>query len=267
MSRNFNRRVVVTGIGLITPNGIGVEPFWNSIKAKESGVDYITLFDASEQMCKFAGEVKNFDPGDYMDKKEARRMDRFTQFALAAAKLAYDDSGLKPESVAPERLGVIVGSAAGGIGTIENQMREVLTKGYKRTSPFLIPMMICDMGAGRIAIEYNAKGPNQAVVTACATGANSLGDGFRAIQNDEADVCFVGGSEAPITPLSMSGFAACRALSFRNDDPKHASRPYDTNRDGFVMSEGAVILILEDGTCEEAWCPHLRRSHWLRSFG
>jgi 3-oxoacyl-[acyl-carrier-protein] synthase II len=181
-----------------------------------------------------------------MDKKEARRMDRYTQFAMAAAKEAYQDSGLSPDSVAPERFAVVVSSAAGGIGTIETQIKEVMAKGARRCSPFLVPMMICDMAAGRIAIEYNAKGPNMAVVTACATGAHSIGDAFRIIQCDEADVAFAGGAEAPITPISVAGFAAARALSMRNDDPLHASRPFDTDRDGFVMSEGASVLILEE---------------------
>lgn len=248
MTQNGNgkRRVVITGIGVITPSGVKVDAFWDNILEGRSPIGPLTLINSDDQVCKIAGEVKDFKPEDYMDKKESRRMDRYTQFAMAAAKEAYEDSGLTPESVAPERFGVIVGSAAGGMGTMEWQMREVMEKGYRRTSPFLVPMMICDMGAGRISIQYNAKGPNMAVVTACATGAHSVGDAFRIIQNDEADVCFAGGAEAPITPISMSGFAAARALSMRNDDPKTASRPFDKDRDGFVMSEGSCVLIMEE---------------------
>jgi 3-oxoacyl-[acyl-carrier-protein] synthase II len=240
------RRVVVTGMGMITPSGKTVDSFWQSLLDCKSAIGKLSLIDTSEQVCKIAGEIPDFNPEDYMDKKEARRMDRFTQFAMAAAKEAYEDAKLNPDSVAPERFGVVVGSAAGGITTIEWQLREVLDKGFRRTSPFLIPMMICDMGAGRIAIQYNAKGPNMAVVTACATGAHSTGDGFRIIENDEADVVFVGGAEAPLTPISVSGFAAARALSLRNDSPEEASRPFDVDRDGFVMSEGASLLILEE---------------------
>lgn len=246
MTNNGKRRVVVTGIGVITPSGIQVEPFWQSLLAGKSAIGYISLMDTSEQACKIAGEITDFKPEDYMDKKEARRMDRFTQFAMAAAKEAYTDAGLTADSVESERFAVIVGSAAGGMSTIETQLREVITKGYRRCSPFLVPMMICDMGAGRIAIEYNAKGPNMAVVTACATGAHSVGDAFRIIQNDEADVAFAGGAEAPLTPISVSGFSAARALSMRNDDPQHASRPFDTDRDGFVMAEGSTVLMLEE---------------------
>lgn len=246
MANKERRRVVITGIGVITPSGVQVEPFWQSLLAGKSSIGPITLIDTHEQTCKIAGEVRDFKPEDYMDKKDARRMDRFTQFAMAAAKEAYADAGLRPDSVDPERFGVVVGNAAGGIATIEQQLREVIEKGYRRCSPFLVPMMICNMGAGRIAIEFNAKGPNMAVVTACATGAHSLGDGFRIIQNDEADVVIAGGAEAPLTPISVLGFAAARALSLRNDAPEQASRPFDSGRDGFVMAEGACVLILEE---------------------
>lgn len=245
---NFEkRRVVITGIGAITSSGTDIETIWQSLLAGKSSIGSITIMDTSEQNCKIAGEITDFQPEDYMDKKEARRMDRYTQFAMAAARICYADSGLKEGDVESERFGVIVGSAAGGMTTIESQIRTVVEKGYSRTSPFLVPMMICDMGAGRIAIEYNAKGPNMAVVTACATGANCVGDAFRIIQNDEADVVFAGGAEAPLTPISVSGFAAARALSMsRNEDPKHASRPFDKDRDGFVMAEGSVLLMLEE---------------------
>ncbi|MCA9788346.1 MAG: beta-ketoacyl-ACP synthase II, partial [Cyanobacteria bacterium HKST-UBA05] len=240
------RRVVVTGVGMVAPNGIGIDKFWESITKGESGIGYISLFDSTEHTCKIAGEVKDFEPGDYMDPKEAKRMDRYCQLAMAAAKLCYEDSGLKEGDVDPERFGVFVGSAAGGITTIENQVKEVTEKGYRRTSPFLVPMMICNISAGRIAIRYNAKGPNEAVVTACSTGAQCIGDAYRTIKYGDADACFAGGSEAPLSPISVSGFAACRALSTRNDDPQHASRPFDKGRDGFVMSEGACIVMLEE---------------------
>lgn len=246
MTYPTERRVVVTGVGMVTPNGIGIDTFWDSVVKGKSGIGFISLFDPEEQACKIAGEVKDFDPANFMDPKEAKRMDRYSQLAMAAASLAYEDSHLKDGDVIPERFGVFVGSAAGGIGTIENQVKEVTQKGYRRTSPFLVPMMICNISAGRIAIKYNAKGPNEAVVSACSTGAQCIGDAYRIIKYDEADVCFAGGSEAPVTPLSVSGFAACRALSLRNDDPQHASRPFDKGRDGFVMSEGACIVIIEE---------------------
>lgn len=246
MSHRAERRVVVTGIGVLAANGRELEPFWQSLLEGKSGISFIELMETAEQSCKIAGEIKDFIPEEYMDKKESRRMDRYTQLAVAAAKNAYEDSGLKASDVEPERFAVVVSSAAGGMATIENQVREVMEKGFKRCSPFLVPMMICDMAAGRISINYNAQGPNMAVVTACATGAHSIGDAFRIIQNDEADVAFAGGAEAPITPISVSGFAACRALSMRNDDPQHASRPFDKDRDGFVMAEGAGVLILEE---------------------
>lgn len=246
MASREKRRVVITGIGIISPSGKRIDTFWQSLLEGKSAIGPMTLIDPTEQACKIAGEISDFKPEEYMDKKEARRMDRFTQLAMAAAREAYADSNLRPDSVDPARFGVVVGSAAGGMGTIESQVREVMEKGYRRCSPFLVPMMICDMGAGRISIEYNAKGPNMAVVTACATGAHSVGDAFRIIQNDEADVAFGGGCEAPITSISVAGFAAARALSLRNDSPQQASRPFDSDRDGFVMSEGACILILEE---------------------
>ncbi len=246
MTNNNKRRAVVTGIGVITPSGIQLDSFWQSLLDGQSAIGPITMMETDDQACKIAGEVRDFNPENYMDKKEARRMDRFVQFAMAAAKEAYSDAGLNRDNVASERFGVVVSSAAGGLGTIETQLREVVNKGMRRCSPFLVPMMICDMGAGRIAIEFNAKGPNMAVVTACATGAHSIGDAFRLIQNDEADVVFAGGSEAPITPLSVAGFSAARALSLRNEEPHRASRPFDKDRDGFVMSEGASVIILEE---------------------
>jgi 3-oxoacyl-[acyl-carrier-protein] synthase II len=245
MAKNGKRRVVVTGMGAVTPLGNTLDTLWTNLVNGKSGIGYFSTIPPEEITCKIGGECTEFVAENYMDKKEARRMDRYTQFAMAASKLAYEDSGLNG-SVDPHRFGVVVSSAAGGIGTIETQLRHSMEKGFNKCSPFLVPMMICDIAAGRVSIEFNAKGPNMAVVTACATGAHSLGDGLRIIQNDEADVVIAGGAEAPITPLSVAGFAAARALSSRYDDPEHASRPFDKDRDGFVMAEGAGVVILEE---------------------
>jgi 3-oxoacyl-[acyl-carrier-protein] synthase II len=246
MASNGKRRVVITGMGFISPLGNTVETVWQNLLDGKSGIGYFTTIPESELTCRIGGECSEFVAENYMEKKEARRMDRYTQFAMAASKLAYEDSGLTQDNVDANRFGVIVSSAAGGIGTIEVQLRSTLEKGFDRCSPFLVPMMITDIAAGRISIEFNAKGPNEAVVTACATGANSIGAAFRAIEYDEADVMIAGGAEAPITPLSVAGFAACRALSSRYDEPTKASRPFDKGRDGFVMSEGAAVVILEE---------------------
>jgi 3-oxoacyl-[acyl-carrier-protein] synthase II len=244
---NFGkRRVVVTGMGVITPVGSTLETMWDNLVKGQSGIGENTLVPEGEMTCKIAGVCNDFVAEDYMDKKEARRMDRYTQFAVAAAKQAYEHSGLYEGAVDPNRFGVVVSSAAGGIGTIEVQMKNSLEKGFNKCSPFLVPMMICDIAGGWIAIEYNAKGPNQSVVTACATGANSIGDAFRMIQYGEADVIMAGGAEAPITSLSVAGFTTMRALSTRYDAPKQASRPFDKERDGFVISEGAGVLMLEE---------------------
>lgn len=246
MASDGKRRVVITGMGFISPLGNSVEMVWQSLLDGKSGIGYFTTIPDEELTCRIGGECTDFAPENYMDKKEARRMDRYTQFAMAASKLAYDDAGLSKDNVDSNRFGVIVSSAAGGIGTIEVQLRNTLEKGFDRCSPFLVPMMISDIAAGRISIEFDAKGPNEAVVTACATGANSIGAAFRAIEHNEADVMIAGGAEAPITPLSVAGFAACRALSARYDEPQKASRPFDKGRDGFVMSEGAAVVILEE---------------------
>lgn len=245
MAKAQNRRVVITGMGVVTPLGNTVDTMWNQLIQGKNGIGYFSTIPPEEQTCRIGGECTEFVPENYMDKKEARRMDRYTQFAMAASRMAYDDSGLNG-STDPNRFGVVVSSAAGGIGTIEVQLRNSLEKGFNKCSPFLVPMMICDIAAGRVSIEFNAKGPNMAVVTACATGAHSVGDGMRIIQNDEADVVIAGGAEAPITPLSVAGFTSARALSARYDDPETASRPFDKGRDGFVMAEGAGILILEE---------------------
>lgn len=239
------RRVVVTGMGIVSPFGVGLDTFWDNIIQGKSGIKHITITDVSEHSVKIGGEVTDFDPSLYMDKKEAKRMDRFTQHGVVAAIEAAKDAGLDMSKEDPTRVGVIVGSAAGGIGTIENNHRAIMEKGPSKCSPFTVPMMIVDMAAGRISIMFNAKGPNKCVVTACATAAHSLGDAFRCIQYGEADVMFAGGCEAPLTPLSLAGFSSARTLSTRNDEPEKASRPFDKDRDGFVMSEGAGVFVLE----------------------
>lgn len=246
MASNGKRRVVVTGMGVVTPVGNSLDTMWNNLVSGNSGIGMNTMVLEEEMTCRIAGICRDFTPEDYMDKKEARRMDRYTQFAMAAAKMAYEQSGLYEGAVDPNRFGVVVSSAAGGIGTIEIQLKGSMEKGFNKCSPFLVPMMIVDIAAGWIAIQYNAKGPNQSVVTACATGANSIGDAFRMIQYGEADVMIAGGAEAPITSLSVAGFYTMRALSQRYDEPQRASRPFDKDRDGFVISEGAGILVLEE---------------------
>lgn len=246
MASNGRRRVVVTGMGVVTPVGNTLDTMWNNLIAGQSGIGMNTMIIEKEMTCQIAGICRDFAAEDYMDKKEARRMDRYTQFAVAAAKMAYEQSGLYEGAVDPNRFGVVVSSAAGGIGTIEVQLKSSLEKGFNKCSPFLVPMMIVDIASGWIAIHYNAKGPNQSVVTACATGSNSIGDAYRMIQYGEADVMIAGGAEAPITSLSVAGFYTMRALSQRYDEPQKASRPFDKDRDGFVISEGAGILVLEE---------------------
>jgi 3-oxoacyl-[acyl-carrier-protein] synthase II len=246
MAHYEKRRVVVTGMGAITPLGNTLDLFWDKLVKGESGIAFNTLIPENELTCRIAGVCQDFTPENYMEKKEARRMDRFTQFALAAGRMAYEQSGLHEGAVDPNRFGVIVSSAAGGLGTIETQLRHSLEKGFHKCSPFLVPMMIADIAAGWLSIKYNAKGPNKCVVTACATGADSIGDAFKIIQSGEADVLFAGGAEAPITPLSVAGFHSARALSQRSDDPTKASRPFDKDRDGFVIAEGGGVLILEE---------------------
>jgi len=241
------RRVAVTGLGVITPLGQDIGTFWSNLIAGKSGISRIDTFDVSEYPTQIAGAVKDFDPADHFDRKEARRMDRFAQFAVAASFQALRDAGLTIGGNArPERVGVFVGSGIGGVETWEEQHKVLLERGPKRISPFLIPMMIANMGAGMISIMTGAKGPVSTIVTACATGANSIGDAFRVIQRGDADVMICGGAEAAIRPTGIAGFCAMRAMSTRNDDPEKASRPFDLNRDGFVMAEGAGILILEE---------------------
>lgn len=243
----MKRRVAVTGLGVITSLGRDIETFWSNLIAGKSGISRIESFDVSDYPTKIAGEIKDFDPADHFDKKEARRMDRYAQFAVAACFQAMEDAGLKiGENAVPERVGVYVGSGIGGVETWEEQHKILLERGPKRVSPFLIPMMIANMATGQISIMTGAKGPVSTVVTACATGSNAIGDAFRAIQRGDADVMICGGAEAAVRPTGMAGFCAMRAMSTRNDEPEKASRPFDLNRDGFVMAEGAGILILEE---------------------
>jgi beta-ketoacyl-acyl-carrier-protein synthase II len=240
------RRVVVTGIGVISPLGNTVETFWARLIAGESGIGPVTRFDVSRYDTRIAGEVRDFRAEDYMDRKDARRADLFVQFAVAAARQAVRMAGVSPETVDASRYGVIVGSGIGGIATFEDQHRTLLEKGPSRVSPFFIPMMISDMASGQVSIQLGAKGPNYCTVSACSSGAHAVGDAYRIIQCDEADVMICGGAEAPVTPISFAGFCSMKAMSTRNDEPLRASRPFDSQRDGFVMGEGAGVLVLEE---------------------
>ncbi|MFN4065911.1 MAG: beta-ketoacyl-ACP synthase II [Thermosynechococcus sp.] len=246
MAKAHQKRVVVTGMGAITPLGNTLAEYWEGLIAGRNGIDYITAFDASRHDCRIAGEVRGFDPTLYMDRKDAKRMDRFAQFAVAASKQALADAQLTIDEGNATDIGIIIGTGVGGIKVMEDQQEIYLTKGPNRCSPFMIPMMIANMAAGLTAIHTGAKGPNSCAVTACAAGSNAIGDAFRMVQHGYAKAMICGGTEAAITPLSVAGFAAARALSTRNDDPQHASRPFDLNRDGFVLGEGAGILILEE---------------------
>ncbi|MEO6259394.1 MAG: beta-ketoacyl-ACP synthase II [Thermoanaerobaculia bacterium] len=240
------RRVVVTGIGMLSPLGVGNEPTWQGLIEGRSGIDRITKFDASDYSCQIAGEVRGFDPEQWMEKKEVKKSDTFIHYAIAAAEMAVRDASLVHDQLDGERFGVIIGSGIGGLPLIEEMHKKLLERGPSRISPFFIPGLIVNMASGLISIRYGCKGPSSAPATACATGAHAIGDAFKLIQRDAADIMFAGGSEAVITPLAVGGFAAMRALSTRNDDPQHASRPWDLHRDGFVMGEGAGILILEE---------------------
>lgn len=239
------RRVVVTGIGLVTPIGIGVEASWNAALQGVSGIGPITHFDASALPVRIAGEVKGFDPAPYIDAKEIKKMDRFIHLAMAAATMAVEDSGLKISEENAGRVGVIVGAGMGGLPAIEQYHKAYLEKGHRRISPFFIPMLIINLAAGNISIKFGAKGPNSSAVTACATGSHCIGDAFKIIQRGDADAMIAGGTESCIAALAVGGFAVMKALSTRNDDPQRASRPFDTDRDGFVMGEGSGIVILE----------------------
>jgi 3-oxoacyl-[acyl-carrier-protein] synthase II len=240
------RRVVVTGIGLVSPLGVGIKKNWEALLEGKSGVGAITRFDASLFSTRIAGEAKDFDPLTFIDKKEVRKMDLFIQFAVAAAQLAVEDSGINAALLEGERTGVYIGSGIGGIGTIEETYKTLLEKGPDRVSPFFLVSTVINEAAGQVSIKYGSKGPNSAVATACSTGTHAVGDSFRLIARGDAEIMIAGGAEAPITPLGVAGFCAMRALSTRNEEPQKASRPFDAERDGFVMGEGAGVLLLEE---------------------
>ena len=237
---------MVTGVGLVSPLGIGTEPTWKGLLAGQSGAATITLFDPSQHSTRFAAEVKGFDPLNWVEKKEVKKMDRFIQFAVAAADFAVKDSGIAVTPENADMVGVYIGSGIGGFRTIEDAHTDLMTGGPRRISPFFIPAAIVNLASGWVSIRTGAKGPNSATCTACTTSAHALGDSYRLIQRGDADVMIAGGSEAAITPLGTGGFCAMRALSTRNDEPARASRPFDAQRDGFVMGEGSGILILEE---------------------
>jgi 3-oxoacyl-[acyl-carrier-protein] synthase II len=236
----------VTGVGLLTPLGIGTETSWEAIRAGKSGIGPITQFDAAAFSCRIAGEIKGFDPAVYIEKKEIKKMGRFIQFAIAAAECAMQSSGLKVSQESSEQVGVYIGSGIGGFEVIEREHQTLLEHGPRRISPFFIPATIVNLASGYVSIRTGARGPNSATATACTTSAHSIGDSFRLIQRGDADAMICGGTEACITPMGIGGFAAMRALSTRNDEPQRASRPWDRDRDGFVVGEGAGILVLEE---------------------
>jgi 3-oxoacyl-[acyl-carrier-protein] synthase II len=240
------KRVVVTGLGAITPIGNNLQEYWEGLLGGRNGIGPITLFDASQHSCRIAGEVKDFDPFTYLDKKEAKRMDRFAQFAVIASLEAIADAQFVINDLNADQVGVLIGTGIGGIKVLETQNEALLTKGPRKVSPFTIPMMIANMAAGLTAIHTGAKGPNSCTVTACAAGSHAIGDAFRLVQRGYATAMICGGAEAAITPFSVAGFSSAKALSTRNDNPLHASRPFDRDRDGFVMGEGSGILLLEE---------------------
>ncbi len=246
MSAQLNR-VVVTGMGMISPLGVTLSESWERLKAGESGLGPITRFDASNFPSRVVGEVKGFDPSTYIEKKELKRTDPFVQLAIAASQMAFDDSGLDLDSMPKDEVGVLIGSGIGGLETIERNHTLLVQKGYRRISPFFIPMAVINMAASMVSIRFGLQGPHSSVVTACATGSNAIGDAFKIVQRGDAKVMIAGGTESVITPLAVGGFSVMRALSTSyNDDPKRASRPFDKNRDGFVMSEGCALLVLEE---------------------
>ena len=242
----MKKRVVMTGVGLVLPTGIGVKTAWKNACEGRSGIGPLTRFDTNGFETKIAGEVKDFKPELYIEKKEIKKMDLFIQYAMGAAQEAIEDSGLPITPESADRIGVIVGTGLGGLPTLEKYHQILLEKGPSRISPFFIPMLIANLASGQIAIRFGAKGPNICIVTACATGAHCIGDAYRTIQYGDADAIIAGGTEANITPLTIGGFNAMRALSVRNDEPERASRPFEKNRDGFVVAEGAGIVILEE---------------------
>ncbi len=242
----MNRRVVITGVGMITPVGLDTEKTWDGLVNGRSGIGPLTFFHDEQMPSKIAGEVKGFDPAAYIDQKEIKKMDRFIHLAIAASQMAMDDSGLKITPENADRIGVMVGAGMGGLPAIERYHDAYRDKGYRKISPFLIPMLIINEASGQISIRFGAKGPNSSVVTACATGTHSIGDAFKMIQRGDADAMIAGGTESCICPLGIGGFCAMKALSTRNHEPERASRPFDAERDGFVMGEGAGVMIIED---------------------
>ena len=251
-------RVVITGMGAITPIGTGKDAFWNALLEGKNGISRITRFDPTEYKAQIAGEVKDFDPADYMDKKESKRVDRYAQFAIAAAKLAIEDAKLDLEKEDLERIGTFVGSGIGGIETMHGQYEKLFDKGPSKISPFFIPMMIGNMAAGHVSIAFGLKGPSSCVVTACATGTNNIGDAFKVIHRGDADVMVAGGTEASISGAAVAGFCSMKALcTDHNDDPEHASRTFDANRSGFIMGEGAGLVVLESLEHAEARGAHI----------
>jgi 3-oxoacyl-[acyl-carrier-protein] synthase II len=244
---NFDRRVVITGMGVVTPVGNDIETFWTALKEGKSGIGRITAFDIGQYDCQIAGEVRNFDPKPFFkNPKDIRRTDRFVQLAMGAAKMAMQDGGVDLEKVNRDRFGTIISSGIGGLKTLEDQFSILMNKGPSRTSPFTIPMLISNMASGVISMEFGLRGPNMCIVTACATSNNSIGESWRMIKFGDADVFLAGGSEASIVELGLAGFSSMRALSRRNDEPERASRPFDRDRDGFVMSEGAGVCMVEE---------------------
>lgn len=246
MTEHGRRRVVVTGLGLITPLGIGVSPTWKALCEGQSGIGRITRFDPTGYASQIAGEVKGFDPAAFIEKKEIKKMDTFIQYAVGASQMAVDDAGLKVVPEEADRVGVYIGAGIGGLPAIEHYHKILLEKGPDRITPFFIPMVIINLASGQVAIRIGARGPNSCAVTACATGNHCIGDALRIIQRGEADVMLAGGTESCITPLTVAGFSAAKALSTRNDEPTKASRPFDKDRDGFVLGEGAGVVVLEE---------------------
>ncbi len=241
----MNKRAVITGMGVISPVGNSLEEFWNHLVEGRSGIDFVTRFDVSEMPTKVAGEVKNFEPTDWLDKKESRRMDRFVQLAVAAAKMAIADAGLDIEKLDKERAGAVVGCGIGGVTTFEEQKEVLMAKGPGRVSPFFVPMLISNMAAGHISIAFGLQGSSSTIATACASATNAIGEALRLIQQGEADIILCGGTEAPLTPLAFAGFCAMKAMSTEKENPEEACRPFDIRRTGFVMGEGSGIIVLE----------------------
>ena len=241
----MKKRVVITGLGSITPVGIGADSFWKSLLEGKSGIARITRFDPTDYATQIAGEVKDFDPVKYIDKKEAKRMDRSTQFAIAASRIAIEDSGMDLQKEDLSRIGTLIGTGIGGMDTLHDQFKTLFEKGPGRVSPFFVPMMIANMPAGQTSITFGLQGPCSCVVTACATGTNSIGDAFRTIQRGDADVMLAGGTEAAVSPAAVAGFCAMKAMSTRNEEPERASRPFEKDRNGFIMGEGAGVVVLE----------------------